>query len=59
MMRVVTFKIDDDLLEAVDGLASFLGETRSEVIRRALQRYVYSMWREIQGKPQPRIVVIG
>jgi len=36
-MRVVTFKIEDELLEALDDYARRSGETRSEVIRKALR----------------------
>lgn len=35
-MRVVTFKIDEDLLEMIDMYARKTGYTRSEVIRKAL-----------------------
>jgi len=35
-MRVVTFKIEEDLLELIDQYAELRGETRSEVIRKAL-----------------------
>lgn len=35
-MRVVTFKIDEDLLEMIDMYARKTGFTRSEVIRKAI-----------------------
>jgi len=35
-VRVVTFKIDEDLLEMIDMYARKTGYTRSEVIRKAL-----------------------
>jgi len=39
-MRVVTFKIDEDLLRKLDDYASIMGETRSEVIRKAIEDYI-------------------
>ncbi|RMH41619.1 MAG: ribbon-helix-helix protein, CopG family, partial [Gammaproteobacteria bacterium] len=33
--KVITFKIDDNTLAALDDLARQLGETRSELLRRA------------------------
>jgi len=35
-MRVITFKIDESLLEEIDRLATRKGLTRSDVIRKAL-----------------------
>lgn len=35
-MRVVTFKIEEELLKLIDEYAELRGETRSEVIRKAL-----------------------
>ncbi len=40
MMRVVTFKIEEELLEKIDLYARSRGKTRSEVIRRALELYL-------------------
>ena len=39
-MRVITFKIDDNLLEMVDQLASLTKKSRSTIIREALEDYV-------------------
>jgi len=38
--RVVTFKIDDDLLGEVDSLAKSLNKTRSEIVREAVRLYI-------------------
>lgn len=38
--RVVTFKIDDELLSEVDSLAKSLNKTRSDVIREAVRLYI-------------------
>ena len=37
-MRVVTFKIEEDLLELLDGYAIRHGMNRSEAIRKAIER---------------------
>ncbi len=39
-MRVVTFKMPEDLLEKLDNLALERFMTRSEVIRRAVKHYL-------------------
>ena len=39
-MRVVTFKIEEELLEKLDMYARSRGKTRSEIIRRALELYL-------------------
>lgn len=46
-MRVVSFKIDEDLLEMLEEYARKKGMTKSEVIRRAIEAY-------IREKPQIR-----
>ena len=53
-MRVVTFKIEEDLLEKVDGLARLKGVTRSEVIRKALELYL--RLEDYRVQPQPKYV---
>ena len=40
MVRVVTFKLDDELLRDLDRVADELGVTRSEVIRMALKAFI-------------------
>jgi len=37
---LVTFKVDYELLNALDALAVRLGKTRSEVIREAIKDYI-------------------
>ncbi len=37
-MKIITFKITDDLLEQLDRYCRWVGIPRSEVIRQALQR---------------------
>ena len=53
-MRVVTFKVEEDLLEKVNGLAKLKGVTRSEVIRKALELYL----RLEEYKVQPRYKIV-
>lgn len=53
-MRVVTFKVDDGLLEKLDSLARLKGVARSEIIRRALELYL--RLEEYRAQPQPKIV---
>ena len=53
-MRVVTFKVEEDLLEKVDSYARLKGVTRSEVIRKALELYL--RLEEYKVQPQPKYV---
>ena len=56
-MRVVTFKIDEDLLQQIDLYAQKENTTRSEFIRRAIIEYIIKLERRKLG--EPRIIVIG
>ncbi len=40
MMRVVSFKIEEDLLEMLEEFARKRGLSKSEVIRRAILEYI-------------------
>ena len=51
-MRVVTFKIEEELLEALDTYAKIKGIPRSEVIRRAIQLYLRI--EEKNTRPEPK-----
>ncbi len=53
-MRVVTFKVDEDLLERLDSFARLRGVTRSEVIRKAIELYL--RLEERKQTIQPKIV---
>jgi hypothetical protein len=53
-MRVVTFKVDEELLERLDSFARLKGVPRSEVIRRAIELYL--RLEEKKQTIQPRIV---
>jgi metal-responsive CopG/Arc/MetJ family transcriptional regulator len=52
-MRVVTVKVEEDLLQKLELYAMKLGVTRSEVIREALRRYDWGNKTKV-----PRIHVI-
>ena len=54
-MRVITFKIDEDLLERLDTYARLKGITRSEAIRRAIEKLLES---EKDVSPKPKIIRI-
>ena len=56
-MRVITFKIDEDLLERVDLYAQKENTTRSEFIRKAIIEYITRLEHRKLG--EPRIIVIG
>ena len=53
-MRVVTFKVDEELLERLDGFARLKGVTRSEVIRKAIELYL--KLEEYKVKPEPKVI---
>ena len=54
-MRVITFKIDDELLRELSTFARLSGRPRSEVIRAALRKYLSEKTRLLRGaEPEPR-----
>jgi len=53
-VRVVTFKVDEDLFWRIEALARMKGVTRSDVIREALMLYLAV--EERRTGYQPRIV---
>ncbi len=57
-MRVVTFKLPDDLLEELDRYALSAGVSRSEVIRDAIMVYLRSRVRSRPCKFRVRRVVL-
>lgn len=50
-MRIITFKIDQKLLDRLEELASEWGVPRSEIIRDAIRAYVA----QYGGKPEGRV----
>ena len=40
MRRAVTFKLEEELLEALDSLALQLGTTRTDIIKKAIKEYL-------------------
>jgi len=45
-MRVVSFKLDEDLLEALEWAAREKGVPKSELIRRAIKHYLQQHMRK-------------
>ena len=54
VLRVVTFKIQEDELDFIDSVALKLGLSRSELIRRAV--FYYIKVKANNNGPRPRIV---
>ena len=57
LVKVITFKVDEELLQQIDQYAHRENVTRSEFIRRALAEYIVAKERKRYG--EPRIIVIG
>jgi len=53
-LRVVTFKLPIKDVDELDEIATFLGITRSELIRKALDQYIKIIRRRVT--PEPHIV---
>ena len=53
-MKVVTFKVEEELLERLDSYARLKGVTRSEIIRKAIELYLHL--EEKKRVPRPKIV---
>jgi metal-responsive CopG/Arc/MetJ family transcriptional regulator len=51
-MRVVTFKIEEELLDRLDSFARLKGLSRSEVIRKAIELYLKLEDYKIETKPK-------
>jgi len=56
-LKIITFKIDEELLERIDLLAQETGTNRSDIIRKAIILYVNKMEKEAMTK-KPRIRII-
>ena len=57
MMRVVSFKVDDELLTVLEEIARRKNITKSEVIRRALRRYIDELDRDKKPFVTRRMIV--
>ncbi len=57
-MRVVTFKIEEDLLELIDQYAELRGETRSEVIRKALLELLREEREKIRRAKSKKVKIV-
>ena len=54
-MRVVTFKIEEDVLELVDKIAIEKGLYRSEVIREAVKEFIRRKLLEKESVPVAKV----
>jgi len=57
-MRVVTFKIEEELLELIDQYAELRGETRSEVIRKALMELLREEREKIRRTKSKKVRIV-
>ncbi len=57
-MRVVTFKIEEELLELIDQYAELRGETRSEVIRKALMELLREEREKIRKAKSQKVRIV-
>ncbi len=57
VMRIITFKLDEDLLEKIDLLAQKTNMTRSEFIRKAILSYITKLETDTRQR-EPRIRII-
>jgi len=55
MSRVITFKASEKLVEDMDKLARELGITRSELIKRAIAKYIAEKMTEKEKPKNVRI----
>ncbi|AFH42253.1 hypothetical protein FFONT_0263 [Fervidicoccus fontis Kam940] len=56
-MKIITFKLDEELLERIDMLAQESGTNRSDIIRKAIIMYLSKAEKESAVK-KPRIKII-
>ncbi len=54
-MKVITFKVEEDLLRKLDALAAEFGLSRSELIRNALILYLSKQSESVKKKPSVKI----
>jgi len=53
-VRVISLKLDEELLERLDSYARMKGVTRSEVIRKAIELYL--RLEDYKVQPPPRVI---
>ncbi|MCD6487786.1 MAG: ribbon-helix-helix domain-containing protein [Desulfurococcales archaeon] len=58
-MRVVTFKMDDYLLEKLDRIARRTGKSRSELLREGVELVIEKYDRSLFGKSTVEAIRIG
>jgi metal-responsive CopG/Arc/MetJ family transcriptional regulator len=55
-MRIICFKISEDVLVKIDKLALALGMTRSQLIRTALNEYIERHRKELKNITVKKVV---
>jgi metal-responsive CopG/Arc/MetJ family transcriptional regulator len=55
-LRIITFKLDDELLEKIDIYAQRVGVTRSEFIRQAILMYIAKLEAEIESELRVKMI---
>jgi len=55
-MRIITFKLDDELLEKIDVYAQKVGVNRSEFIRKAILSYIAKLEAELESELRVRVL---
>ncbi len=50
VLRVITFKLDESLLEKLDKYAMRVGKSRSDVIREAIERLLLEEYYTVIGR---------
>jgi len=56
VMRIITFKLDDELLEKIDVYAQKVGVNRSEFIRKAILSYIAKLEAELESELRVRVL---
>ncbi|MCP6728441.1 MULTISPECIES: ribbon-helix-helix protein, CopG family [Metallosphaera] len=57
-MRVITFKMDEDLLMSLDRYAMKYRLNRSEMIRKAIEKMVREEMRKEKGRARVKVVKV-
>lgn len=55
-LRIITFKLDDELLEKIDVYAQRTGVNRSEFIRQAILMYIAKLEAELEDELRVKII---
>lgn len=56
VLRIITFKLDDSLLEKIDIYAQKIGVTRSEFIRQSILMHIAKLEAEIEEELKIKVI---